>query len=83
VNTEFKTTLDIIKENLSKLTTCNEIVELLPYDLHQVVTKVNDIVEACCSQKWWVEAIFQLHNEDAFMDILPDLKLCIDVMSSC
>jgi tRNA A-37 threonylcarbamoyl transferase component Bud32 len=80
--TEFKTTLDIIRENLSKLTTCNEIVELLTYDLHQVVIKVNDMVEACCSQKWWVEAIFQLHNEDAFMDILQDLKLCIDAMST-
>jgi serine/threonine protein kinase len=80
--TEFKRTLDIIKENLSKLTTCNEIVEPLTYDLHQVVIKVNDMVEACCSQKWWVEAVFQLHNEDAFMDILQDLKLCIDAMST-
>jgi hypothetical protein len=79
---EFKRTLDIIKENLSNLTTCNEIVELLTHDLHQVVIKVNDMVEACCSQKWWVEAIFQLHNEDAFMDILQDLKLCIDAMST-
>ncbi|CAM6021307.1 unnamed protein product, partial [Sphagnum balticum] len=80
--TEFKRTLDIIEKNLSKLTTCNEIVELLTYDLHQVVIKVNDMVEACCSQKWWVEAIFQLHNEDAFMDILQDLKLCIDAVST-
>ncbi|CAK9857196.1 unnamed protein product, partial [Sphagnum jensenii] len=80
--TEFKRTLDIIQENLSNLTTCNEIVELLTHDLHQVVIKVNDMVEACCSQKWWVEAIFQLHNEDAFMDILQDLKLCIDAMST-
>jgi serine/threonine protein kinase len=79
---EFKRTLDIIKENLSKLTTYNEIVELLTCDLHQVMIKVNDMVEACCSQKWWVEAIFQLHNEDAFMDILQDLKLCIDAMST-
>jgi hypothetical protein len=79
---EFKRTLDIIKENLSQLTTCNEIVELLTYDLHQVVIKVNDMVEACCNKKWWVEAIFQLHNEDAFMDILQDLKLCIDAMST-
>ncbi|KAH9574203.1 hypothetical protein CY35_01G044400 [Sphagnum magellanicum] len=79
---EFKRTLDIIKENVSKLTTCNEIGELLTYDLHQVVIKVNDMVEACCSKKWWVEAIFQLHNEDAFMDILQDLKLCIDAMST-
>ncbi|CAK9190689.1 unnamed protein product [Sphagnum troendelagicum] len=46
---EFKRTLDIIKENLSQLTTCNEIVELLTYDLHQVVIKVNDMVEACYS----------------------------------
>ncbi|CAK9190735.1 unnamed protein product [Sphagnum troendelagicum] len=79
---EFKRTLDIIKENLSKLTTRNEIVEPLTYDLHQVVIKVDDMVEACCSKKWWVEAIFQLHNEDAFMDILQDLKLCIDAMST-
>ncbi len=79
---EFKRSLDIIKENVSKLTTCNEIVGLLTYDLHQVVNKVNDMVEACCSQKWWVEAIFQLHNEGAFMDILQDLKLCIDAMST-
>jgi tRNA A-37 threonylcarbamoyl transferase component Bud32 len=79
---EFKRTLDIIKETLSKFTTCNEIVGLLTYDLHQVVIKVNDMVEACCSQKWWVEAIFQLHNEDAFVDILQDLKLCIDAMST-
>ncbi|CAK9254249.1 unnamed protein product, partial [Sphagnum jensenii] len=44
---EFKRTLDIIKENLSKLTTHNEIVEPLTYDLHQVVIKVDDMVEAC------------------------------------
>ncbi len=79
---EFKRTLDIIKENLSTLTSCNEMVGLLTYDLHQVVIKVNDMVEACCSQKWWVEAIFQLHNEDVFMDIVQDLKLCIDAMST-
>jgi hypothetical protein len=79
---EFKRTLDIIKENLSKLTTYNEIVELLTCDLDQVMIKANDMVEACCSKKWWVEAIFQLHNEDAFMDILHDFKLCIDAMST-
>ncbi len=80
--TEFKRTLDIIKENVSKLPTCNEIGERLTYDLHQLVIKVNDMVEACCSQKWWAEAIFQLHNEGAFMDILQDLELCIDAMST-
>jgi len=79
---EFKRVLDIINENLSKFTTYNEIVEVLTCDLHQVVIKVNDMVEACCSQKWWVEAIFQLHNEDAFLDILQDLQLCIDAMST-
>jgi len=78
-------TTDTIKRMIQSLPTSlqsSKLVMLMANDLYRVVLKGKDLVKACCSKQWWLEAVFQMDNAAAFADILVDLQGCIDVVSA-
>ncbi|KAH8961041.1 hypothetical protein BDL97_05G030000 [Sphagnum fallax] len=78
-------TPDTIKRMIHSLPTSlqsSKLVMLMANDLYRVVLKGKDLVKACCSEQWWLEAVFQMDNAATFADILVDLQGCIDVVSA-
>ncbi|CAK9856758.1 unnamed protein product [Sphagnum jensenii] len=53
---------------------------LLKHELYRVVLKAKDLLESCCRQEWWLEAMFQMDNKATFVNILADLKCCFDTI---
>jgi hypothetical protein len=78
-------TTDTIKRMIHPLPTSlqsSKLVILMANELYRVVLKGKDLVQACCSKQWWLEAVFQMDNAATFADILADLQGCIDVVSA-
>jgi serine/threonine protein kinase len=78
-------TTDTIKRMIHSLPTSlqsSKLLTLMANDVYRVVLKGKDLVKACCSQQWWLEAVFQMDNAATFADILVDLQGCIDVVSA-
>ncbi len=81
---ELEVTINVIKEILSSLPPSTfkiNLEELIEHDLYRVVLKVKDLVETCCCQEWWLVVLFLMDNEAIFVDILIDLKCCLDAIS--
>ncbi|KAH8944215.1 hypothetical protein BDL97_13G097100 [Sphagnum fallax] len=81
---ELEVTINVIKEILSSLPPSTfkiNLEELIEHDLYRVVLKVKDLVETCCCQEWWLVVLFLMDNEAIFVDILIDIKCCLDAIS--
>lgn len=46
----------------------------------RVSQKAREIVEHCCSSDWCLASTFQIHNEEAFKELLLETSLCYNVI---
>ena len=52
--------------------------ELLLKELFGIIERAKLLVQECYGEKWWHVALLQVHNEEAFQDLIMDLKSCYD-----
>ena len=75
-------TLEQITKNIySIFSHANEFLskcDLLLRELFRIIDRAKFLVQECFSEKWWLVALLQIHNEEAFQDLLRDLISCHD-----
>ena len=52
--------------------------DLLLTELFRIIERAKLLVQQCYSEKWWHAALLQINNEEAFQDLIVDLKCCYD-----
>jgi hypothetical protein len=69
-----KSIVGILSHNDEFLNNC----ALLLKELFRILERAKLLVQECYGDKWWRATLLQIHNEEAFRDLLMDLKSCHD-----
>ncbi|KAG0575598.1 hypothetical protein KC19_5G015400 [Ceratodon purpureus] len=49
-------------------------------NLYRSLEKARLLVQSCGKKDWWIVAVFQIQNENAFQEILLDVSLCYNTI---
>jgi hypothetical protein len=69
-----KSILSILSHTDEFLNKCDLLLKVLSRNSERAKL----LVQECCGENWWHVALLQIHNEEAFRDLLMDLKSCHD-----